>query len=105
MAIIMEKQVNSLAYLVSALGIFAGGIALGVLLAPRSGKENRDYIKKSAGEAGHWVSDRSKSARDRAKYATENIRNSVKERVPDLYEATDGLHLTDNEVLSIREAE
>jgi gas vesicle protein len=101
----MEKQGNSLAYLVSALGIFAGGIALGLLLAPKSGKESREYIRKSAGEAGHWVNDRSKLARDRAKSATENLKNSVKDRVPDLYEATDGLHLSENEVLSVREAQ
>tara|TARA_R110002126_G_scaffold4515_3_gene23805 strand:+ start:8627 stop:8893 length:267 start_codon:yes stop_codon:yes gene_type:complete len=77
--------------LLTGLVAFAGGIAAGLLLTPKSGKENRQ-----------WVEDKShKILEDGEKKIGEvskNIKRSVKENLPDLYEATEILHFEDEEL-------
>ena len=77
--------------LITGLVGFAGGVVAGLLLTPKSGKENRK-----------WIEDKSyKILEDGEKKIDEvskNIKRSVKENLPDLYEATEILQFEDEEL-------
>jgi gas vesicle protein len=97
---------NTIKTLLAGTGLLLTGVALGLLLSPRSGRENRQFIKKSAHDAGLWVDHQTKPAREKARQGVSSLKSSVRETVknkmPDLYEATD-FHLDDREVLGSRE--
>lgn len=97
---------KSLALVVTAAGAFLSGIALGLLLAPKSGKENREYIKHNVNEAGDWVTIRSRLARQKAHNKVEgikdNVRKTVSDKFPDLYEATNGFTMSEDDVKGSR---
>jgi len=94
---------NGLNVLVTAVGFFLTGLAAGVLLAPKSGRENRQLILGGAENANTWVQSKGKNAREKAHQVGDTIKRSVKEHVPDLYEATDSLTLSDEDVKTARE--
>jgi gas vesicle protein len=94
---------NGLGILVAAAGFFAAGIAAGLLLSPKSGRENRAYIRKGADDAGNWVHSKRTEAQERVHQVSDKVKRTVREHVPDLYEATNGLHLDDNDVRTSRE--
>lgn len=76
---------------ITGLAAFAGGVVAGLLLTPKSGKENRQ-----------WIEDKSHSILEdgekRIGQVSKNIKRSVKENLPDLYEATEILHFEDEEL-------
>ncbi len=82
---------------------FAGGLALGLLLAPESGKQTRNWINKRAGGLANWASDRRNNALDKSEKRLEELRRRVhqgiKNNIPDLYEATEELDLDDRALL------
>ena len=94
---------NGLNILVAAVGLFAAGIAAGLLLSPKSGRENREFIRKGADDAGNWVHAKRSEAQDKVHQVSDKVKRTVKEHVPDLYEATNGLHLDDDDVKTSRE--
>ncbi|MCC5927416.1 MAG: YtxH domain-containing protein [Bacteroidetes bacterium] len=94
---------NGLNILVAAVGLFAAGIAAGLLLSPKSGRENRDYIRKGADSAGSWVHTKRSEAQQKAHQVSDKVKRTVKEHVPDLYEATNSLHLDEDDVKTSRE--
>lgn len=98
----MSKN-NGLNILVTAAGFFLTGLAAGVLLAPKSGRESRRIIKGGAENANTWVQSKGKDAREKAHQVSDTIKRSVKEHVPDLYEATNSLTLSDDDVKTARE--
>nr|BCX01093.1 MAG: hypothetical protein KatS3mg041_1139 [Bacteroidota bacterium] len=51
----MAGQGRVLEKLLIAAGAFLGGLAVGLLFAPRSGAETRRLLKEKAQEAGHWA--------------------------------------------------
>jgi gas vesicle protein len=73
------------ATLVGIAGAFAGGVITGMLIAPKSGRENRESIKRGATEATHKV---------------KNVARDLKKNFPDLYEATGSFTLSDEDVLA-----
>lgn len=97
---------NTLKTLLAGTGLLLTGLAIGLLLSPRSGKENRLFIKKTARDAGLWVDDQTKPVREKTRqgmtHIKNNVRDTVKNRMPDLYEATD-FRLDESEVLGSRE--
>ncbi|MCH8495641.1 MAG: YtxH domain-containing protein [Balneolales bacterium] len=97
-------NINGLKLFITASGMLATGLAIGLLLSPKTGRENRATIRKGAHEAGDWMNSQTQNARKKATKVGDNIKKSVKDRVPDLYEATD-FHLTDEEVRSVRDTE
>ncbi len=60
-----------------AAGAFLGGLAAGLLLSPRTGRENRDYLRKKSQE---WSQRAGKKGRE--------MKTKIRDTVPDLYEAT-----------------
>ena len=77
--------------LLTGLAAFAGGIVTGLLLTPKSGKENRKWIEDKSNQI---LEDGEK----RIGKVSKNIKKSVKENLPDLYEATELLHFEDEEL-------
>lgn len=77
--------------LLSAIMGFSTGIVLGLLISPKSGKENREWISKQTGEAKHWVEDHSNKLVKESEAKLNRIAKEVKETIPDLYEATSSI--------------
>lgn len=80
---------------------FAGGMITALLLTPTSGKENRKLVSEYGKETKDWLEDRSRKIReDSEKHldrVSKGIRKTVKDAVPDLYEATENLDFTEEE--------
>lgn len=83
---------------------FLGGVAAGFLLAPRKGAQNRAWISKRADRLARWANSRSKKARYKSNKELEklrqNVQQGIRQNVPDLYEATERIDLSDNDILS-----
>jgi gas vesicle protein len=77
--------------LLTGLAAFAGGVVAGLLLTPKSGKENRQWIENK----GHKILEDSEK---RIGEVSKNIKRSVKDNLPDLYEATELLQFDDEEL-------
>ncbi len=54
---------NKLSYFLFGLGM---GVAVGVLFAPKSGQETRDYLKSRAGEGRDFLKQKGEEVRDSA---------------------------------------
>ncbi len=54
---------NKLPYFFLGLGV---GVAAGILFAPKSGEETREYLKSKAGEGRDYVRRRTEEARENA---------------------------------------
>lgn len=80
---------------VVAVASFVGGVAVGMLLAPKSGKENRAWLKHKSGEVKDIVVEKGAKVIRKAGEKIEHL----KENIPDLYAATEGLHLKENDVI------
>lgn len=76
-----------------ATSSFIGGMALGLLLSPRSGSENRRWIASNATELADWVDKRGRDAiqqgEEQFSHIRSNIHKGIRKNVPDLYEATE----------------
>lgn len=71
------------ATLIGVVGAFAGGVVAGMLLSPKSGRENREFIKRGAAEASHKVKD---------------VARDLRKNFPDLYEATGSFKLEEEDM-------
>lgn len=80
---------------VVAVASFMGGVAVGMLLAPKSGKENREWLKHKGSEVKDWVGEKGSQVIHKAGEKISHIR----ENIPDLYSATENLHLKESDVL------
>ena len=93
---------SKLGLVLVAVSSFVGGFAVGLLLAPKSGRENRKWLVDHAEEAADWVDKKSHEAREKTEERIaqfkETVKQGVKNTVPDLYEATEDLHLEDDEL-------
>ncbi|MDR9415183.1 MAG: YtxH domain-containing protein [Gracilimonas sp.] len=80
---------------------FAGGLIAGLLLTPKSGRENRELINDYGKETKHWLEQQSRKIKSDSEKqidrVSNRIRTKVKNAVPDLYEATENLHFSEEE--------
>ncbi len=83
---------------------FASGLITGMLLAPRSGKDNRKWIQDQSREAKDWIEIKGQQLLEeserRIDEVSQEIKKTVKEAVPDLYEATSSLDFDDDDLES-----
>lgn len=82
-----SDESHSFLWFLTGLGI---GAALGVLYAPRSGRETRDVIRGKAEEGRNLVMDRAQKARDQAEKWVDKGRDVLqqqKEHLKTAYEA------------------
>ena len=93
---------SGLRSLLVAAGSFMGGVAMGLLLTPTTGRQNRNLIYKHTSEAGNWLNRQRKTASQKGRTELQNIRNNVhdglQQNIPDLYSATDQIDLSDHEL-------
>lgn len=98
----MRRETNIPSFLLAATS-FIGGLAVGLLLSPRSGDQNRTLFLKNASRLAHWIDDQHKRARNTTSKELQNFRQNVqqgiRQNVPDLYEATENIDLSDKEII------
>jgi gas vesicle protein len=74
----MEEK-NGFGYFLLGLGL---GVAAGVLLAPKSGAETREFLRSKAEESGDYLRSRADDSRDYIKKRGDDLRDSAN----DVYE-------------------
>jgi gas vesicle protein len=74
----MEEK-NGFGYFLLGLGL---GVAAGVLLAPKSGAETREFLRSKAEESGDYLRSRADESRDYLKKRGDDLRGSAN----DIYE-------------------
>lgn len=88
--------------LLLATGSFLGGLALGTLLSPKSGRENRRWVASNATELADWVDKKGRDAIDQSekqfRHIRSNIHKGIRKNVPDLYEATEEIGFDPSEM-------
>jgi len=94
-----KKKLSSLLLLT---GSFVGGVAAGLLLAPKSGVRNRIWLSKRASNVSDWMERQGKSAQVKGKRELHKLRNNVQQgihqHVPNLYYATENIDLSDRDI-------
>jgi len=82
---------------------FAAGLVAGMLFAPKSGRENREWINDQVSTFGDWVNETGQKSVFRARKELSDLRNKVKrgidKTVPDLYSATAGVELDEKDLI------
>lgn len=94
-------QKTNIGSILLATTSFVGGIAVGLLLAPKKGSQNRGWVSDHASELANWVNKtaRHKSNRELKKFRR-NVQQGIRRNVPDLYEATENIDLSDRDIIS-----
>jgi gas vesicle protein len=81
----MEED-NKLSYFFLGLGF---GVALGMVFAPKSGEETREFIKAKTGEGADFVKRRGLELRDAATDALERGKDSLRKQKDNLSAAVE----------------
>lgn len=77
---------NKLSYFFLGLGL---GVAAGVLFAPKSGAETRDFLRNKAEEGTDYVKRRTDDLRDSAADAIDRSKDSIRRHKENLSAAVD----------------
>ncbi|MEX0845842.1 MAG: YtxH domain-containing protein [Balneolaceae bacterium] len=83
----MKRLIGTLIFGTTA---FASGLIAGLLVTPKSGKENRQWLEN---QSRKFKEDSEK----RIDRVSQGIKKTMKDSVPDLYEATENLDFTEEE--------
>jgi len=84
----MSDRDNSSSFLWFLAGLGFGAL-MGVLYAPRSGRETRDAIKNSAGEGADYLKSRSKDARETVNQWVDRSKDVVSQKKDQISSAID----------------
>ena len=80
-----------------AASSFLGGVGLGLLLSPKSGKQNRKWISDQSSEFANWIDEKSRDSIEQSEKRLAEIRKRMRkgyrDNIPDLYDATEHLGL------------
>lgn len=90
--------------IIVASASFIGGIAVGLLLAPKSGSRNRIWLNKRADNLSKWVDNKrqsiqSKGQKELHKVHT-NVQQGIRQNIPDPYDATEHIDLSEKDLNS-----
>jgi len=77
---------NKLSYFFLGLGL---GVAAGVLFAPKSGAETRDFLRSKAEEGTDYVKRRAEDLRDNTAEAIDRSKDSIRRHKENLAAAVD----------------
>jgi gas vesicle protein len=77
---------NKLSYFFLGLGL---GVAVGVLFAPKSGAETRDFLRSKADEGTDFVKRRAEDLRDTAADTIDRSKDAIKRHKENLAAAVD----------------
>jgi len=79
---------------------FFGGLAVGMLLSPSSGKENRKRMQSHASKAADWITDHQNqiigTGNRHFRKLRSRIRNRVNKNIPNLYHATEQIQFDES---------
>jgi gas vesicle protein len=95
----MAEEGNRFAYFAFGLGL---GLAVGVLFAPRSGEETREYIRGKADESKDYLKRRSVEFREQANDTVERGRTFVDRQKDNLAAAVEAGKQAYREAVSSR---
>lgn len=80
--------------------VFMGGVVAGLMLSPKTGKQNRAIFLKNAKKMTGWLENNTRDIRFKTYVKAHHFADNVKKNaLPDLYEATDTFNLDDKDVL------
>ncbi len=82
----MAEEGSKLSYFAFGLGL---GLAIGVLFAPKSGEETREFIRAKADEGRDYLRRRGEELRDKAEEAYDRGRSAVSRQRENLAAAVD----------------
>jgi gas vesicle protein len=77
---------NKLSYFCLGLGL---GVAVGVLFAPKSGAETREYLRNRAEDGSDYVKRRANDLRDSAAEAIDRSKETIRRQKDNLSAAVD----------------
>lgn len=92
---------KTLGIIATSLISFSTGIVVGLLITPQSGKDNRRWISEHSNEAKYWVEGKSQKIIQGSEKKLEKISNNIKGAIPNLYEATEDVHLDDADMRDV----
>jgi gas vesicle protein len=81
-----EKTDSKVSYFLLGLGI---GSVLGILLAPKSGEETREYMSKTAEEGSEYAREKARQLRERAEDLVERGKEVLTEKTEQITAAVD----------------
>lgn len=97
------KKRSAFSKLILATSSFMGGVALGLILSPGSGKRNRAWIQNQATDVTDWIDEKGKKAvqtsNRQLKHIRSQVQSNIKKNVPDLYHATEHIDLDEFDVV------
>lgn len=97
----MERKTNIRSIFLATTS-FIGGVAVGFLLSPKSGDENRMWLSDHTAEMAKWIDSKRQSASNKSSSELQkfrkNVQQGIRQNIPDLYEATEDIGLSDNDV-------
>ncbi|MGH9657476.1 MAG: YtxH domain-containing protein [Bryobacteraceae bacterium] len=73
-----QSSNNGLAYFIAGLGV---GVAVGILIAPRSGAETRRYLRERAEEGGEYVKTKAQEGTEYVRRRGAEARDSASELI------------------------
>jgi len=85
---------NSFLWFLAGLGF---GALMGVLYAPRSGRETRDALKNTAQEGGEYLKNRGREAKDTVSQWVDRGKDVVSQKKEQLSSAIDATRQADRE--------
>ncbi len=92
---------KTLGTIVTTLVSFSAGVVVGMLITPQSGRDNRRWISEHSSDAKHWVEDKGHKIIEESERKLEKISENIKGSIPDLYEATEDVHLNDADMKDV----
>ena len=92
---------KTLGIIATSLVSFSAGVVVGLLITPQSGRDNRRWISEHSSNAKHWVEDKGNEILEESEKKLEKISGNIKGAIPDLYEATEDVHLDDTDMSDV----
>jgi gas vesicle protein len=92
---------RTLGTIFTALASFSAGVAVGLLITPQSGKDNRRWISEHSAEAKDWVEGKSHKILEQSEKKLGKIQHDLKDSIPDLYEATESLLFDESDMKDV----
>ena len=92
---------KTLGIIATSLVSLSAGVVVGLLIAPQSGKANRRWISEHSSEAKNWVEDKGHKIMEESEKKLDKIAENIKSSIPDLYEATEDVHLDDADMKDV----
>jgi len=96
----MSRKTNFLLFTTS----FLGGLAAGFLLSPKKGEQNRAWLSENALGLNRWAKIQRRIAKRKNSRELQKLRKhihqGIQQNIPNLYEATDTIPLSDDNILN-----